>query len=251
MPNGSLEKFVRSTGQDDKSKDSLQIQTLFQIATGVARGLKYLHQGCDTRILHFDIKPHNILLDEEFNPKISDFGMARSCTRRKSTISMSAARGTAGYIAPEVFFRSYGHGVSYKSDVYSYGMMILEILGQRKNEGRVRMDENSSSVYFPQWIYARLEKDQEKIDFDAADLNGEEEDQVMERKMVLVGLWCIQTSPLNRPSMSSVVEMLRGKLEALKVPPMPSLSSLPRATINDEQQTDQYCTTDTSFTLTL
>ncbi|KDO38778.1 hypothetical protein CISIN_1g0392311mg, partial [Citrus sinensis] len=99
---------------------------------GIARGLEYLHLGCSTRILHFDIKPHNILLDEDFCPKISDFGLAKICNRKESIISMTGARGTVGYIAPEVFCRNIGE-VSYKSDVYNYGMMIFEMTGGRKN----------------------------------------------------------------------------------------------------------------------
>ncbi|KAJ7943128.1 Receptor-like protein kinase [Quillaja saponaria] len=74
----------------------------------VAKDLEYLHKGCNTRILHFDIKPHNILLDEDFFPKISDFGLSKICPGKESIISMLGARGTAGYIAPEVFSRNFG-----------------------------------------------------------------------------------------------------------------------------------------------
>jgi interleukin-1 receptor-associated kinase 1 len=81
--------------------------------------------------VHFDIKPHNILLDEDFCPKISDFGLAKLCKSKVSKVSMIGARGTVDYIAPEVFCRTFG-GVSYKSDVYSYGMMVLEMVGERK-----------------------------------------------------------------------------------------------------------------------
>ncbi|XP_048318202.2 LEAF RUST 10 DISEASE-RESISTANCE LOCUS RECEPTOR-LIKE PROTEIN KINASE-like 2.4 [Ziziphus jujuba] len=118
MPNGSLEKFIFNNNH------SLGWDTVFQISLGIARGLEYLHRGCKTRILHFDIKPHNILLDEHSSPKISDFGLAGVCNRKESTISMLDARGTIGYIAPEVFCREFG-GVSHKSDVYSYGMLVL------------------------------------------------------------------------------------------------------------------------------
>ncbi|KAF9606451.1 hypothetical protein IFM89_025281 [Coptis chinensis] len=118
---------------------------------GLQRGLEYLHRGCNTRILHFDIKPHNILLDEDFCPKISDFGMAKLCpTRDVSVVSMVGARGTIGYIAPEVYCRNFG-GVSHKSDVYSYGMMVFEMIGGRKNiNAKV---ENMSEIYFPQWVF--------------------------------------------------------------------------------------------------
>ena len=153
MPNGSLEKFIYK-GNPSSSNHHLGWETLCKIAIGIARGLEYLHKRCNTRILHFDIKPHNILLDENFYTKISNFCLAKICLREKSTISMVSARGTTGYIAPEVFCRSFGR-ISYKPDVYSYEMMVLEMVGGRKN-----IDINvdfTSEIYFPHWIYKRLE----------------------------------------------------------------------------------------------
>ena len=113
-----------------------------------------MHRGCNTRILHFDIKPHNILLDENFCPKISDFGLAKLCPRKESIISMSDPRGTIGYVAPEVWNRNFG-GISQKSDVYSYGMMLLEMVGVKKN---INGKASQTSEYFPDWIYNRLEQ---------------------------------------------------------------------------------------------
>ncbi|KAK4567673.1 hypothetical protein RGQ29_003435 [Quercus rubra] len=228
MPNGSLEKFIHS-GNIETTIPLLGLEKLFQIAIGIARGLEYLHRGCNTRILHFDIKPHNILLDEDFLPKISDFGLAKLSPRNESNISMAVARGTIGYIAPEVFNRNFG-GVSHKSDVYSYGMMILEMVGGRKN-----IDvgiSNTSEIYFPHWIYKRLEQHN---DLGFPD-NMTIEENAMVRKMILVGLWCIQTNPFDRPSMSKVIEMLEGNIEALQIPPKPFLSSPPRS-LGEESST--------------
>ncbi|GMN19784.1 hypothetical protein TIFTF001_042924 [Ficus carica] len=106
-------------------------KNLQDIALGIAKGIQYLRQGCDQRILHFDIKPHNVLLDHNFTPRISDFGLAKLCSKDRSIVSMTNARGTMGYIAPEVFSRNFGN-VSYKSDVYSFGMLLLEMVGGRK-----------------------------------------------------------------------------------------------------------------------
>ncbi|KAI3467060.1 hypothetical protein Pfo_023723 [Paulownia fortunei] len=228
MPNGSLEKFIHNTASS-LAEGGLGWQKLFEIALGIARGLQYLHQGCNTRILHFDIKPHNILLDKDFNPKISDFGLAKLCPNRSSIVSMLVARGTIGYIAPEVFCRNFGE-VSHKSDVYSYGMMVLEIAGGRKNIDPRDVDQ-TSEIYFPQYIYKQLEMDAER----GASLDGivnDNESQFAKRKLIIVGLWCIQTDPKDRPSMSKVVEMLEGKLESLQVPPKPYLSSPPRSAPN-------------------
>ncbi|KAF5755548.1 putative glycerophosphodiester phosphodiesterase, protein kinase RLK-Pelle-LRK10L-2 family [Helianthus annuus] len=156
MPNGSLEKFIY--GRSSSSISQLGWEKLHQIAIGIARGLEYLHRGCDTRILHFDIKPHNILLDQDFCPKISDFGLAKLFLEKRSMISMSCVRGTPGYIAPEVVSRNFGH-VSHKSDVYSYGMMILEMVGGRRNvETEV---DHTSEIYFPHWIYKKVVVEEE------------------------------------------------------------------------------------------
>ncbi|KAK9999680.1 hypothetical protein SO802_019283 [Lithocarpus litseifolius] len=220
MPNGSLEKFIYK-GNPSNSNHQLGWETLYKISIGIARGLEYLHRGCITQILHFDIKPHNILLDENFFPKISDFGLTKICSREKSNISMVGARGTIGYIAPEVFCRNFG-GISHKSDVYSYGMMVLEMVGGRKNVD-VSVDF-SSEIYFPHWIYKHLELNEE-LGLLGFFMEGDEEST---RKMIIVSLWCIQTNPSNRPSMSRVVEMLEGSLNSLQIPPKPFLFSPPR-----------------------
>ncbi|KAK9926336.1 hypothetical protein M0R45_023573 [Rubus argutus] len=218
MPNGSLEKFIYKDSNPLKTTPHLELEGLFQIATGIARGLEYLHRGCNTLILHFDIKPHNILLDENFCPKISDFGLSKLCTRKESIISMLDARGTIGYIAPEVFCRNFGR-VSAKSDVYSYGMMILEMVGGRKNVDT--QVSHTSEIYFPDWVYEHLEQGS---NFGLLNAVTEEEKEIA-RKMILVGLWCIQTKPSVRPSMSKVIDMLEGSIEALQIPPKPILSS--------------------------
>lgn len=132
MPNKSLDKYISNSDLIDQ-ECSLEWEKLFRIAVGVARGLEYLHRGCNTRIVHFDIKPQNILLDEDFCPKISDFGLAQLFKEKQSIMSTVGARGTIGYIAPEVFFRSFG-AVSHKSDVYSYGMMLLEMADAKKKK---------------------------------------------------------------------------------------------------------------------
>ncbi|XP_038972582.1 rust resistance kinase Lr10-like [Phoenix dactylifera] len=216
MPNESLAKFIFSV---DGRSTLLGWDKLHNIAIGIARGIEYLHQGCDQRILHFDIKPHNVLLDDNFCPKISDFGLAKLCSKEQSIVSMTAARGTAGYIAPEVCSRNSGN-VSYKSDVYSFGMLLLEMVGGRKN-----MDatvENTSQVYFPEWIYNRLYQEEE-LGLHII----EENDAIIARKLTIVALWCIQWYPVDRPSMKSVVQMLEGSMENLVMPPNPFTSAGP------------------------
>ncbi|XP_073018619.1 LEAF RUST 10 DISEASE-RESISTANCEUS RECEPTOR-LIKE PROTEIN KINASE-like 2.5 isoform X2 [Primulina eburnea] len=215
MANKSLDKFISTNGSLGTTC-LLDWGTLYKIAVGVARGLEYLHKGCNTRIVHFDIKPQNILLDEEFCPKISDFGLAKLCKKKQSILSMDGTRGTIGYIAPEVFSRNFG-GVSYKSDVYSYGMMALEMAGARNivGLGSVQSSEN----YFPDKIY------EETILHETKNLGAmaSEEEEEAARKMFMVGFWCIQTIPSDRPSMSKVVEMLEGSLESIQIPPKPFL----------------------------
>ncbi|XP_047057901.1 LEAF RUST 10 DISEASE-RESISTANCE LOCUS RECEPTOR-LIKE PROTEIN KINASE-like 2.1 [Lolium rigidum] len=208
MPNGSLDKYIYSAPSSTTPAPvkSLGWETLQEIALGVARGLEYLHEGCNTRIIHFDVKPHNVLLDEGFRPKVADFGMAKLCDPKESILTMADARGTVGFIAPEVFSRGFGV-VSAKSDVYSYGMLLLEMVGGRSNV-KAFAAEKEADLFFPLWIY---------------DYMGE----TIARKMAMVGLWCIQTVPANRPSMSRVLEMLERSIHELPMPPRPYHPSSP------------------------
>ncbi|XP_034710668.1 rust resistance kinase Lr10-like [Vitis riparia] len=213
LPNDSLEKFIFSTFGNNRS---LGWCKLHDIAIGIAKGIEYLHQGCDQRILHFDIKPHNILLDHNFNPKISDFGLAKLCSKEQSTVSVTAARGTMGYIAPEMLSRNFG-SVSYKSDVYSFGMLLLEMVGGRKNINVTV--ENISQAYFPEWLYNHLDQEQEvhiRIE--------EENDTKIAKKLSIIGLWCIQWYPSDRPLMKVVVRMLEREEDNLVMPPNPFAS---------------------------
>ncbi|XP_048328560.2 PR5-like receptor kinase [Ziziphus jujuba] len=221
MSNGSLDKFIFNQEFSNTAR-CLEWKMLYEIALGIARGLEYLHRGCNTRILHFGIKPQNILLDKDFCPKISDFGLAKLWLNKESIVSMIGARGTAGYIAPEVFSRNFG-GVSHKSDVYSYGMLVLELVRGRKNiDARVH---NTSEIYFPSCIYEDLELGRDLRISKVAT----EEEKEMARKMVMVSFWCIQTTPSERPQMSKVVDMLEGDLQSIQIPPKPFLFSPPRS----------------------
>ncbi|KAL8532035.1 hypothetical protein ACS0TY_008586 [Phlomoides rotata] len=220
MPNKSLDKFLSTDGSAENTDFSLDLEVLYKIAIGIAKGLEYLHTGCNTRIVHFDIKPQNILLDVDFCPKISDFGLAKLFKKKQSVLSVFGTRGTIGYIAPEVFSRAFG-GVSHKSDVYSYGMMVLEMAGAKKIGEADPLQ--SSENYFPDKIYEHA------ILGITTNLAGFMIEDVEEttKKMFLVGFWCIQTTPSNRPSMSKVIEMLEGSIESVQIPPKPVLFTPP------------------------
>ncbi|KAL6320823.1 hypothetical protein AAG906_008823 [Vitis piasezkii] len=212
MHHGSLDKFIFLKQENNTP---LSWEMLYKIALGVGRGIEYLHRGCDMQILHFDIKPHNILLDENFTPKVSDFGLAKLSSINESIVSLTAARGTLGYIAPELFYKNIG-GVSYKADVYSFGMLLMEMVGKRKNVNALA--EHSSQIYFPSWIYDRYGQGEDMEMGDAT-----EDEKKLVKKLVIVALWCIQMKPIDRPSMSKTLEMLEGKVELLEMPPKPTL----------------------------
>ncbi|KAJ9679800.1 hypothetical protein PVL29_021649 [Vitis rotundifolia] len=213
LPNESLDKFIFSAFGNNYSLGWHKLQ---DIAIGIAKGIEYLHQGCDQRILHLDIKPHNILLDHNFNPKISDFGLAKLCSKEQSAVSMTVARGTMGYIAPEMLSRNFGN-VSCKSDVYSFGMLLIEMVGGRKNIDATV--ENTSQAYFPEWLYNHLDQEQE------VHIRIEEEGDIkIAKKLSIIGLWCIQWYPIDRPSMKIVIRMLEGEEGNLVMPPNPFAS---------------------------
>ncbi|WCJ41448.1 Protein kinase family protein [Euphorbia peplus] len=215
LPNDSLQKFISSS---DAKSHFLGWKRLKDISLGVAKGIDYLHQGCDQRILHFDIKPQNILLDHDFNPKVSDFGLAKLCGKDQSAVSMTTAKGTIGYMAPEIFSRNFGN-VSYKCDVYSFGMLVLEMVGGRKIVEETR--GNDEQIYFPEWIYNLLEEGEDlRLEIE------EEGDTKIAKKLAILGLWCIQWNPVDRPSMKTVVKILEVEEENLPVPPNPFSSAV-------------------------
>ncbi|QCD99824.1 somatic embryogenesis receptor kinase 4 [Vigna unguiculata] len=222
MPNGSLDKFIFSK----EGNQHLSYDTIYNIEIGVARGISYLYSGCEMHILHFDIKPQNILLDENFTPKISDFGLAKLYPTDKSVVTMTTTKGTIGYMAPELFYRNVGR-ISNKSDVYSFGMLLMEITSNRKNLNPHA--EHSSQLYFPFWVYDQLDKGK---DIEMEDVI--ENENKVTKKMIIVSLWCIQLKPNNRPSMNKVIEMLEGDIENLQIPPKPSL--YPHETFKDSQR---------------
>ena len=214
MPNGSLDKYIYS----ENPKAILGWDKLYTIAIGIARGLEYLHHSCNTRIVHFDIKPQNILLDQNLHPKIADFGLAKLCHTKESKLSMTGARGTPGFIAPEVHSRTFGV-VSAKSDVYSYGMMLLEMVGGRKNVKS--MAQESSEKYFPHWIYDHFGQDD---GLQACEVT--RENKGIARKMSVIGLWCIQILPMHRPTIRKVLEMFERGSDELDMPPRQNFSQI-------------------------
>ncbi|XP_047181433.1 rust resistance kinase Lr10-like [Vigna umbellata] len=223
MPNGSLDKFIFSGNENT----DFSYEKIYKISIGVARGIAYLHHGCEMQILHFDIKPHNILLDENFIPKVSDFGLAKLYPIDNSLVTMTQARGTIGYMAPELFYNNIG-GISNKADVYSFGMLLMEMASKRKNLNPNA--EHSSQLYFPLWIYDHI---REEEDIDIKDLS--EEEKLIVKKMIIIALWCIQLKPKDRPSMNRVVKMLEEDIEDLEIPPKPTL--YPNEMILEDQTT--------------
>jgi serine/threonine protein kinase len=215
MPNGSLDKYISHSSHNDSANS--QMEVLLKIVSGVASGIKYLHEGCIQRILHFDIKPHNILLDHNLNPKIADFGLAKLCSKDRSDVTVTAAKGTIGYMAPEVYSRNFGN-VSYKSDVYSFGMLILKMIVGENN--LIPDLECNSEVYYPELIYEKL-----VIGEDLESVTKVKPTEIeIQKKLIIVAFWCIQWNPAVRPHMAKVVQMLGSDLQNLEIPPKPFLS---------------------------
>lgn len=208
MAKGSLDRWIfrRKKGEDHP----LDWPTRFAIAVGTAKGLAYLHEDCDSKIIHCDIKPENVLLDQNFHAKVSDFGLAKLMTREQSHV-FTTMRGTRGYLAPEWITN---YAISEKSDVYSYGMLLLEIVGGRKNYDPTEASEKS---HFPSYAFKMLEEGKLRDVLDASGGTHGEDESVSDA--VKVALWCIQEDMSARPSMTKVVQMLEG---LCPVPPPPT-----------------------------
>ncbi|KAI3782227.1 hypothetical protein L2E82_12265 [Cichorium intybus] len=180
-------------------------EKLYEIALGTARGIAYLHEECPQRIVHYDIKPGNILLDSNFCAKVADFGLAKLCNRDNTHITMTKGRGTPGYAAPEVWLPL---PVSHKCDVYSFGMLLFEIIGRRRNDMDVGLGDIQQ--WFPIWVWGKYEKKELKDLMDVCAI--EEKDHQAVERMLKVALCCVQYRPETRPVMSIVVKMLESAL---------------------------------------
>ncbi|KDP22196.1 hypothetical protein JCGZ_26027 [Jatropha curcas] len=209
MKNGSLDKWIFPS---NNSRDRLlDWSTRFSIAIAIAKGIAYFHEQCRDRIIHCDIKPENILLDENFCPKVSDFGLAKLMGREHSHV-VTMVRGTRGYLAPEWVSN---RPITVKADVYSYGMLLLEIIGGRRN---LDMSFSAEDFFYPGWAYKEMTN---LTPLKAVDqrLNGVVKEEELMRALK-VGFWCIQDEVFMRPSMGEVVKMLEGSME-INIPPMP------------------------------
>ncbi|XP_010682291.2 rust resistance kinase Lr10 [Beta vulgaris subsp. vulgaris] len=209
MEKGSLDQLL--FGQ--QNNPSIPFEKLHEIAIGTARGIAYLHEECEQRIIHYDIKPGNVLLDARLNPKVADFGLAKLCHRDITHIVMSGCRGTPGYAAPELWSP---YPVTYKSDVYSFGMLLFEIVGRRRNHD-INLS-GKSQEWLPRWAYERFDKGELTEMMSLVGVH--EEDKKKADIMVKVALWCVQYLPNSRPPMCSIIKMLEGEVE-IDSPPNP------------------------------
>ncbi|KAK6914329.1 Protein kinase domain [Dillenia turbinata] len=205
---------------------------LYEIAIRAAKGIAYMHEECDEHITHYDIKPHNILLDANFFPKVSDFGLAKHHNRDVPPDTITGYRGTPGYSAPELLLRN--HEITNKCDVYSFGMVLFEIVRRRRNTD---VDSSDSIHWFPKHAWDEYEKGNLSSTILACGI--EEKDRQKAERMCMVAFWCVQDSPDARPAMSSVVKMLEGCVE-IKVPskPFQYLSSPGPNTFKSLSETD-------------
>ncbi|XP_047328661.1 rust resistance kinase Lr10-like [Impatiens glandulifera] len=217
MKNGSLDKYLFQDNINNVqviNGPGMSWERLYGIALGTAKGMAYLHEECPQRIIHYDIKPANILLDDNFSPKVADFGLAKLCNRDQTNVTMTGYRGTPGYSAPEFLLHNFP--ISYKCDVYSFGMLLFEILGRRKN---TEVGHDTSSLdWFPSCVWDKYEKGE--LEELIISCGIEEAQRERAQRLANVALWCVQDSPQVRPRMSVVVKMLEGGVEILP-PPKP------------------------------
>ncbi|GJN01486.1 hypothetical protein PR202_ga18756 [Eleusine coracana subsp. coracana] len=215
LENGSLDNYLYGGNDDDEEggteEKKLEWSTLHAIAVGTAKGIRYLHEECQQKIVHYDIKPGNILLNADFTPKVADFGLARLAERENTHMTLTGGRGTPGYAAPELWMAM---PATEKCDVYSFGMVLFEILGRRRNYDAGKAEE--SREWFPRWVWERYEREELECVLDDAGIG--EEDREKAEMMCKVALWCVQFQPAARPTMSSVLRMLKGDMAI--VPPV-------------------------------
>ncbi|XP_017251769.1 cold-responsive protein kinase 1-like isoform X2 [Daucus carota subsp. sativus] len=212
MKNKSLDLIVYG-----KSDQFLNWSTRSQIILGIAKGIQYLHEDSHFRIVHRDIKASNILLDSKFQPRISDFGLARFFPEDQAYLSTTFA-GTLGYTAPEYAIKG---ELSEKADIYSFGVLVLEIISGRKNTD---LTLNSDMQYLPEYAWKLFERSK-VMDLVEPRLR---EDGFLEREVlqtIQVAFLCLQPHADLRPPMSEVVAMLTCRVDMTATPLKPTFLS--------------------------
>ncbi|XP_020258564.1 LOW QUALITY PROTEIN: G-type lectin S-receptor-like serine/threonine-protein kinase At1g34300 [Asparagus officinalis] len=227
IPNGSLDKFLFQQEITGNKVQQSQTPTLdwnirYRIALGVARAIAYLHEECLEWVLHCDIKPENILLEDDFCPKVSDFGLSK-LTNKNDIVTMSRIRGTRGYLAPEwVIHRE---PITAKADVYSFGVVLLEIVTGTRSSRFQRASRESEDWYFPRWAFEKVYVERRVEDLlDPVILASyDDKDHLpMVDRVVKTAMWCLQDRAEIRPSMGKVAKMLEGSVEITE-PEKPSM----------------------------
>ncbi|XP_043713972.1 G-type lectin S-receptor-like serine/threonine-protein kinase At1g34300 [Telopea speciosissima] len=216
MKNGSLDNFLFTS--KEPLERLLDWKARFKIALGTARGITYLHEECRDCIVHCDIKPENILLDENYNAKVSDFGLTKLINPKDHRHrTLTSVRGTRGYLAPEWLANL---PMTSKSDVYSYGLVLLEIVSGRRN---FEVSEDTGRKKFSLWAYEEFDKGNVENIVDKR-LTEHRLDMEQVMRAIQVSFWCIQEQQSQRPMMGKVVHMLEG-ISAIEKPPAPNTTA--------------------------